>query len=1166
MKKVLYRIYKIGGWACITTACFLVLMRVGMPFFIPNMPNLSQWVTKQIPYPTSIQSIKFDWQGYHPILILSEVAVFSEDKKACALQIQKLKIRLNVLQLFLQKLQVDELSLEGAVGGLDYQNGVISVSKLQALQFNLLKRPTLASSLKNLVIKDSALHFTVNQEKVFYFSRADLQIETASTIKISASAALKSDQPQVQGFLALKAWLKVKSPSDISLVADFWAKDIFLQPQTTPVNISKIQGQWQGWYNGQTWEVSTDKFEIEEDSQTSTWQFALKQAAAQKITWKLVGKDIDIKRWQNHCRQFELLPELPLFDGKGNIDYLALNVEDQKGQLILQSNNVALDYQSYFAQPLSVKDLSLVLDWHKLEDIIFLNIENLQAKLQEVPLKSQGTLSFIAKKPQSADIIFSFGSSTIEALLSIMPQKIMDKELTHWLTNALSTGDHLSTKGLLRGNFADFPFDNAQGIFEIHTELDKLDFNYNKPYWPALTDLKANLHFHNRALFIDGEHGKLLQGQLIDADALIPDLFAPVAQVIVDTKIKSTLQEGLAQVQQSNLPANLIKTLSPLSLNGVMSLSLGLEIPLTTKTKHGMKVRGVIEVSDATITMKEWDYPITNLSGKVSFTEDSVNAKHLSGLFLQMPAQFTLSHVKDERSEVTLSATGLIEMDTLFKTFQIPYNKIAGKTDYQAQLRLFPDNEDQGFFVLTSSLQGVVIDAPFPLAKDKDAIQPLELKAFKDNDLIHIAAKYGDNVSLACSFGLNESRLIGGHLHFGENRLAKFREDQILLIEGELPQLDFLAWKQFLTETGLSMQQDAKKSPLEPLIELKLGSFSLYGMTFDKEKIAANWDKEERQWHLAFDGADLKGIIKIPEDEHLPLVVDLHKLAIKSTLDENFSFNKTQTSQTIDIKIKELTWNNKNITDIQARLEPSWKGYFFSNVLAKIKDSEVTLSGNWDYLSPQNKVSTTGKIKIKDMAQTLNALGMKGTVQKAKGTVNFALNWNGSPAKIDFPTLGGQAEFSFVQGSIQGMNPGIGRVLSLLNLDNVRRRLNLDFSDVTKDGFSFNELNGKFQFGKGKISSNKVLLYGPSAKIEAFGQADLENQALDGEMIVMPNVTGSLPLAAAIAAGNPAIGAAVWAVDKMFGHKIQEIHRMRYKVLGTWETPKVEEVFLPVRS
>ena len=122
-------------------------------------------------------------------------------------------------------------------------------------------------------------------------------------------------------------------------------------------------------------------------------------------------------------------------------------------------------------------------------------------------------------------------------------------------------------------------------------------------------------------------------------------------------------------------------------------------------------------------------------------------------------------------------------------------------------------------------------------------------------------------------------------------------------------------------------------------------------------------------------------------------------------------------------------------------------------------------------------------------------------------------------------------------GTVQGVDPGLGRVLNLLSLDTVQRRLNFDFSDVTQKGFAFDEFDADFQFGKGKVSSNKVSLKGPSANIESYGQADLENQEISGIIIMMPNVTGSLPVAAAIAAGNPAVGAAVWLVDKMVGKK-----------------------------
>ena len=79
------------------------------------------------------------------------------------------------------------------------------------------------------------------------------------------------------------------------------------------------------------------------------------------------------------------------------------------------------------------------------------------------------------------------------------------------------------------------------------------------------------------------------------------------------------------------------------------------------------------------------------------------------------------------------------------------------------------------------------------------------------------------------------------------------------------------------------------------------------------------------------------------------------------------------------------------------------------------------------------------------------------------------------------------------------------------------------------------------------------MINGPSAKIIGFGQADLLTQGVRGEMTVMPNLTASLPMAAALAIGSPAIGAAVWVVDKMVGIKFRKsiVSVIKWLALGS---------------
>lgn len=210
--------------------------------------------------------------------------------------------------------------------------------------------------------------------------------------------------------------------------------------------------------------------------------------------------------------------------------------------------------------------------------------------------------------------------------------------------------------------------------------------------------------------------------------------------------------------------------------------------------------------------------------------------------------------------------------------------------------------------------------------------------------------------------------------------------------------------------------------------------------------------------------------------------------------------------------------------------------------------------------SHPNVVNLAGTLVTTDVSDVLSMMKTKGSITGGQGFLNFNIAYQGDLFKPELSSIRGHAELELEDGNIQGVSPGIGRILSLLNVDTIRRRLRLDFSDLTKSGLTFDSMYGKFNVSRGKVSTDNLTLVSTTADIEFMGELDLVSKDMDASMTVMPNITGSLPLAAAIAAGNPAVGAAVWLMDKIVGKKIQRLTRFNYVVSGDISAPNIQEV------
>jgi uncharacterized protein YhdP len=131
-------------------------------------------------------------------------------------------------------------------------------------------------------------------------------------------------------------------------------------------------------------------------------------------------------------------------------------------------------------------------------------------------------------------------------------------------------------------------------------------------------------------------------------------------------------------------------------------------------------------------------------------------------------------------------------------------------------------------------------------------------------------------------------------------------------------------------------------------------------------------------------------------------------------------------------------------------------------------------------------------------------------------------------------------------------------VLSILSLQTIPRRLQLDFSDLTEDGYSFDVFEGNFALKKGVVTTDNAHIDGPVAFAAIKGSIDLPRETLDLNLRVAPRITASLPIVATIA-GGPIVGVAVWVASKLINAGREKVSGYTYKVSGPFKDPLVQQ-------
>jgi uncharacterized protein YhdP len=218
-------------------------------------------------------------------------------------------------------------------------------------------------------------------------------------------------------------------------------------------------------------------------------------------------------------------------------------------------------------------------------------------------------------------------------------------------------------------------------------------------------------------------------------------------------------------------------------------------------------------------------------------------------------------------------------------------------------------------------------------------------------------------------------------------------------------------------------------------------------------------------------------------------------------------------------------------------------------------DGVMTVNGKWGLEPSQTHVVI--KMELYDTGKMLNRSGYPNMLKDGNGVLDCDLVWTGAPNELDLSRLDGHVNLKMNKGQFLKVDPGAGKLLSVMNLQSLPKRIALDFTDVFSKGFEFDDIEGVAQISQGMLRTTDFKINGSAAKVTMTGQVDLKRETQSLRVRVLPTIGGSVSLLA-FAAG-PAVGAGVFLANKIFRDPLDKLVSFEYNVTGSWVDPKVEK-------
>ena len=824
-----------------------------------------------------------------------------------------------------------------------------------------------------------------------------------------------------------------------------------------------------------------------------------------------------------------------------------VNGSDSRGRIDFASEDVLIDAPDFFRNYLTIKRLAGGINW--LQQSEDWQISSRDLTIDSPDFKTGTDFDLTVPKDRKAarlDMQTRFGNFTdISRIPLYFPAKVMDKDALKWMDQAFIAGQIHQGEIVIRGNLDQFPFDNGQGVFETIFSVENGELQYN-PDWPHVYDMNADIHFLGKDLRVAINSGT---SENVDIKQMLVSIDSMVISEKAGLKgqLQSKLQNALLFLQKTPLHTHVDPLLKLLNLESTTQVDLDLTIPYHENQPFGIDVNA--HLHNARLTFNPVNLKVNNINGNLKFTEDRISSDQLTATALGFPIQ---GQVSSDNMATRLRIDGSSSIDNLKRQFSFLENNFAGGVfSYQAALTI--PNADGAAQTLTinSNLQGVGIDTKDFLMKAAEERRPLAVDFQFDHDrMLPVQLRYGSELNAALLIDTEQNRLHSGHVVIGGNTADTWRQAGLSV---EIRQPEFKLSQAF---SGIS----AADPRWPALQEILLNTEQLVWQGQKLGPIHCHFQHLNQDWQGEIDSSAAKGRLSIPDqhndDDPIKLDLDFLNLSALSSLNLNAAEEDIVNLPLIDIDSRQLIWRSVNLGKLKLQTERLNNGIHFKKIKLKSTDKEIDLTADW--INQPHGASTliSGALKVDNFGQFLSELGYSDDFKETHAEISFTGGWNGAPQQFSMARLNGQLQVKLRDGRISSIEPGFGRLLGLIAMEQWAKRLSLDFSDIYRQGLAFDKITGDFVITNGNAVTDNLLVNAVAANMRIAGTTNLANKTLDNRVAVIPKSSDALPIAGTIVGGVAAIITNALTGDYQEGY----FFGSEYRVAGHWGDIEVTPV------
>ena len=755
-----------------------------------------------------------------------------------------------------------------------------------------------------------------------------------------------------------------------------------------------------------------------------------------------------------------------------------------------------------------------------------------------------------------------------------------------------------------------------QGEFRIAARVRDVDYAYVMPSsvaagkaapWPGLTGVSGELIFERAGLQVRDARGRLAGAPGIEvtkADVRIADMahHAPVLEI--DALARGPLDELLKV--GAPLLGGAAGAIGRMRATGAADYALRIELPLETMDQA--RVRAGVTLGGNDLQLLPQAPSLVQARGTLTFTETGFT---LAGVQARLAGGEARIEGRGRYggtagAELEFAAQGGATAEGLRALREVPplaavARHASGAMRYDATFALRGGAPE---FTFASSLQGLALDLPAPLAKVAGTALALRVEqkvVLRDTvdglPRVHdaLSARLGDVASARYVRDVSgeRTRVLRGALAVGPDVVAPDGAGEALPEDGvqfdlALPAFSVAAWQSLVDEAasappgpggagaagtpGASAAEADVQGYLPTRVAVRTQALAIGGGR-TLHDVVLGGSREGSLWRANVDATELSGYVEYNAAQAGRVHARLARLRIapgetaqdvESLLDE-----QPGTLPALDIVIDDLELLGRHLgrAEIDAVNRGGARREWRLNRLAfTMPEASFTAQGSWaaadgtpTAAGDRRRTAMTFHLEMADAGALLVRFGMPDVIRRGRGSLAGEVDWRGSPLSLDAASLGGQLHIEVASGQFLKADPGLAKLLGVLNLQALPRRLVLDFRDVFSEGFAFDIVRGDARIAQGRATTNNLQMKGVNAAVLMDGSADLVRETQDLRVVVVPEITAGTAALVATAI-NPVVGLGTFIAQWLLSRPLSAAATQEFQIEGTWADPKITRV------